>query len=115
MAAAVVTPFLTVDEYLHTTYRPDVDYIDGHIEERNPGEFDHGSLTLRIARLLDDRRLDWHIRVALETRVQVGAHRFRVPDVCVTRADLPREQILRTPPIRGTLTGRYTAQNAQTL
>ena len=37
--------------------------------------------------------------MALETRVQVKATRFRVPDVCVLAADAPTEQILRHPPL----------------
>ena len=33
-----------VEEYLKTTYRPDCDYIDGEVLERNVGEFKHGRL-----------------------------------------------------------------------
>ncbi len=28
-------------EYLNTAYHPDCDYINGHLQERNWGEFDH--------------------------------------------------------------------------
>ena len=34
--------FISVREYLGTSYRPDCEYIDGRIEERNLGEYDHG-------------------------------------------------------------------------
>ncbi len=34
MATAVHIP---LSEYLQTTYRPDRDYIDGELKERNPG------------------------------------------------------------------------------
>jgi Uma2 family endonuclease len=34
-----------------------------------------------------------------EIRIQVRERHFRVPDVCVTDAHLPREQIIRTPPL----------------
>ena len=44
--------FLSVEQYLNTTYRPDVDYVDGEIEERNLGEFDHGDLQPAIGALL---------------------------------------------------------------
>ena len=37
---ATVTTLLSIDEYLHTSYKPDVDFVDGEIEERNLGEFD---------------------------------------------------------------------------
>jgi len=32
---------VSVDEYLHTSYDPDCDYVDGAIVERNVGERDH--------------------------------------------------------------------------
>ena len=41
-ATAVTVPVeLTMDEYLHTMYHPDCDFVDGHLEERNLGEFEH--------------------------------------------------------------------------
>lgn len=33
---------ISVSEYLRTTYRPDCDYIDGDVKERNVGEQPHG-------------------------------------------------------------------------
>ncbi len=99
MATATTTPFLSIAEYLHTTYRPDVDYVDGHLEERNLGEYDHGTLILRIARLLDDGCDAWNIRVGVDVRLQVAPNRFRVPDISVTSRATPKEQILRHPPL----------------
>ncbi len=32
---------ISVEEYLHTVYRPDVEYVDGEIQERNVGEIEH--------------------------------------------------------------------------
>jgi hypothetical protein len=37
----------SVDEYLSTTYRPDCDYVDGRVVERNVGELDHSILMAR--------------------------------------------------------------------
>ena len=36
-----VVALIPVEEYLSTAYRPDCDYIDGEIHERNVGERDH--------------------------------------------------------------------------
>ncbi len=33
--------FLSLGEYLQTTYRPDREYIDGELKERNVGKWDH--------------------------------------------------------------------------
>ena len=32
---------ISVEQYLATSYRPDCDYVDGRIEERNLGKLDH--------------------------------------------------------------------------
>src|ERR1700710_2743353 len=92
---AHLSKLISVDEYLNTTYRPDVEYLDGVIEERNLGEFDHGDLQLALGSLLRLRQQEWAIRVVVETRVQVAPTRFRVPDVCVLRAGLERERVIR--------------------
>jgi Uma2 family endonuclease len=96
MATSTLVP---VSEYLATAYRPDCDYVDGQVQERNLGELDHGSLQLAIAVLLNNKRHEWQIRVVPELRVQVTADRFRVPDICVLSADAPREQVVRSAPL----------------
>jgi hypothetical protein len=35
---------VSIGEYLATVYRPDCDFVDGVIEERNWGENDHAGL-----------------------------------------------------------------------
>jgi Uma2 family endonuclease len=88
---------ISVEEYLRTAYRPDCDYVDGHIEERNLGEQDHSNLQMALSAYLYARRKQWGIKVLPEQRVQVRANRFRVPDVCVVLGDTA-EQILTRPP-----------------
>jgi Uma2 family endonuclease len=88
---------VSVKEYLSTSYDPDVDYVDGVIEERNLGEFDHASLQMAIAAYFYARRKQLGITVVPEQRVQVSPTRFRIPDVCVTLGH-PGEQIFTKPP-----------------
>ncbi len=90
---------ISIDEYLNTTYRPDVDYVDGYIEERNLGEFDHGDLQLEIGSFLRVRQQKWSIRVVTETRVRVSATRVRIPDVCILEAGRKRERVISHPPL----------------
>jgi hypothetical protein len=35
---------VSVSEYLSTSYRPDCDYVDGVVLQRNFGEYDHARL-----------------------------------------------------------------------
>lgn len=90
-------PHVTVEEYLHTVYEPDCDYVDGRIEERNLGEYDHGLLQAALSFLFMKNRAEWGVQAVSEVRTQVKSTRFRVPDISVLRSDAPREQIIRHP------------------
>ena len=96
MATTVLIP---VSAYLRTVYRPDCDYVDGEVQERNLGELDHSDLQVRLTQLFLNADKQNEIRVNTELRTQVKATRFRVPDVCVLRRRAPREQVLQTPPL----------------
>lgn len=93
------TTFVPVEEYLRTSYRPDRDYVDGEVEERNLGEQWHSAVQSMIAAIFKQHRAAWLLRSLTEQRVQVEERKFRVPDVCVVSATQPFEPILHTPPI----------------
>ncbi len=88
---------ISAEEYLASSFRPDCDYVDGHIEERNLGEWNHSTLQLRIGSYLLSKYESDGVQVATVLRVQVKATRFRIPDVCVVLGN-PGEQILTKPP-----------------
>ena len=69
------TTLIPVEEYLHTSSRPDRDYVDGLVLERHLG-----------------------ITVWTEWRVQVKPTRFRIPDVCIVRGPEPEEPVLTSRP-----------------
>ena len=85
---------ISVEEYLHTAYNPDCEYIDGVIQERNVGELDH-ALVQRQLLFVFDR---FGLLAIPEWRFQVSPTRYRVPDVIVT-IRRPREQILTSAPL----------------
>jgi Uma2 family endonuclease len=89
--------FVTVEEYLHTSYRPDCEYVDGRVEERNLGEYDHGLLQILLGQLFMNHREAWGVRAVMNVRTQVKRKRFRVPDLSILRADAPRERIIAHP------------------
>ena len=97
--SATVPPLLSIDQYLSTTYRPDVDYIDGYIEERNLGETDHAKLQTRLAVFLCRNEEEWGTVAMAEVRVQVSPTRFRIPDVCVVREGDANEPIVTAAPL----------------
>src|SRR5579872_2044023 len=91
------TALVSVEEYLSTSYDPDVEYVDGELVGRNVGEVDHSKLQLKIGSYLD-RMERKGISVYPECRVQMGSKRFRVPDLCVLVGQEPESQIIRVPP-----------------
>ena len=88
---------VSVHEYLSTSYRPDCDYVDGVVRERNLGETDHSLLQMEIGHYYRSRRRQWGLWALVEQRVQVAATRFRIPDVCLVLGK-PADPIIRTPP-----------------
>lgn len=95
MSAATVVP---LSEYLNTSYRPDCDYLEGELLERNVGEWDHARLQMLLSRYLSNREKQWGILVVPEQRVQVKAKRFRVPDITVLTGTRPAGGIITEPP-----------------
>jgi len=89
---------ISVDEYLKTSYRPDCEYVDGEVLERNVGEWDHGRLQALLLKFLLPYEDESGYLTVPEQRVQVKLTRFRIPDLTVVRGE-PGEQILTSPPL----------------
>jgi Uma2 family endonuclease len=98
MASVTPTP-ISVSEYLHTSYRPDCDYVDGRVEERNLGELDHAELQRAFLLYLLPHEPEWKIRALPEIRIHaIGTH-YRIADVAIVSVTAPREQVIETPPL----------------
>ncbi len=93
------TTHVSIEEYLHTSYRPDVDYVSGELQERNMGEYDHGAVQAALISWFRAHRNDWNLRVIPELRFQTRADRFRIPGVMVLDRNAPIEQIITRAPI----------------
>jgi Uma2 family endonuclease len=88
MSTATLVP---VEEYLNTSYDPDVEYVDGVLMERNVGDWLH-SLIQRNLILAFGRRYPT-IYAVPELRSQTMQTRYRLPDVCAPLAP-PRTKYL---------------------
>jgi Uma2 family endonuclease len=90
---------ISVEEYLSTVYEHDCEYVDGVIEERDLGEFEHAFLQAILIGIFLKNREEWRILPLPEQRVQTQRDHFRVPDVTILRVGAPREQIITHPPL----------------
>ena len=88
---------VSIEEYLHSGFQPDREYVDGEIQERNLGEKDHSGVQKRVIGFFLRLEGTTELRVWPEQRVQVKPTHFRVPDVCVTIRE-PEEQVFTEPP-----------------
>jgi Uma2 family endonuclease len=99
MAATSQSAYVPVEVYLNSSFEPDAEYVDGIIEARPMGEYEHSSWQHAIEFWFAQHAKQWEIRVRPELRVQVSAGNFRVPDVTILDRNLPVEQVITHPPI----------------
>lgn len=91
MTSAVAT---SLEEYLEITYRPDREYIDGEVREKNTGSWEHSRVQLILAAWFFTHEIAWGTTSATEWRTQVSGTRVRLPDVIVTvQRQQPRVQV----------------------
>jgi Uma2 family endonuclease len=95
MATALHIP---LDEYLGISYRPDREYVDGEIRERNVGKWEHARVQWLLAGWFGAHEREWGIVGSTEQRVRVSASRVRVPDLVVLRAGA-QPDVLTNPPL----------------
>jgi Uma2 family endonuclease len=96
--ATAINP-TAIDEYLHTSYEPDCDYVDGEIQERNLGELDHGDVQGALAQWFRNHGKEWNIRAIPELRIRVATTRVRVADIAILSRQEPIEQVPTRPPL----------------
>lgn len=99
MAASAQPNRVPVEVYLRTSWEPDAEFVDGVIEERPMGQYDHSSWQHAIELWFARHAKEWNIRVRPELRVQVTPDSYRVPDVTILDRNQPVEQIVTHPPI----------------
>jgi Uma2 family endonuclease len=105
---------LSLDEYLNTSYHPDCDFVDGRLEHRRPpegfytekeieelfvGEWEHNRIQMLMGMWFGMREEIWPMKAVTEQRIYVSPTRIRVCDVCLVRAEAPRERVTLTAPL----------------
>jgi Uma2 family endonuclease len=89
---------IPVSEYLQTAFRPDREYVDGEILERNVGKWQHARIQWLLALWFGRHESRWNVIGSTEQRIQVSATRVRVPDLVILRPG-PQPDVLTEPPL----------------
>ena len=94
---ATATQIVELSEYLETSYRPDREYIDGELRERNVGKWDHARLQWLIGGWFLNHETAWDIIGSTEQRIRVSETRVRIPDLVVLRPGTQQETLTHPP------------------
>ncbi len=98
-AVAATQTMMSLEEYLTGDFEPDADFVDGFLEERSAGQFDHSSWQEALQAWFRLHYPEWQLRARPELRNRISQTRYRVPDVAVMDMRLPVEQIVNAPPV----------------
>ena len=79
-----VGTLIPVEEYLRTSYDPDVEYVDGVLVERNAGDWMHSLVQSNLIYALQHQYPG--VFTVPELRSKTAENRYRLPDVCVLLA-----------------------------
>jgi len=90
---------IPLDLYLRRTYRPDCDYIDGEVRERNAGYYPHSATMGIVGSMLHEFAKAIGTVALLSVRVRVSDDCVLVPDICLAHRTQPREDVIVTPPL----------------
>jgi len=93
------TTIISLEQYLHETWDPDREFVDGEVLERNMGEKDHAAWQGALIFWLRNFRQSANIRVYPELRLQTTPTHFRIPDVMAIDRNAPDEQIITHAPL----------------
>lgn len=96
---ATTPALMSIEQYLRTSFSPDADFVEGEIQERNLGEFEHARLQWLLAAFFAANEKAMGFVGVVEQRIRVANDRVRICDVALLRANAPREKITATPPL----------------
>jgi Uma2 family endonuclease len=88
---------ITLEQYLQTPYEPDAEYVNGEVEERNVGEYDHNVVQRAILLWFHRRDKEWKTRTIQEQRTRLRSGNVRIPDVSVWPREVPVQPVFSKP------------------
>ena len=96
MATKIQTP---IEDYLHTSFKPDREYLDGEVVERNVGNDPHSEAQWRLCLAFGKLNEKHPVHGRPELRVRVTDSHYRIVDLAVYVGEKPSELVPSTPPL----------------
>ena len=99
MASAPTLPIVSVDEYLNTSYEPDVEYVDGVLVEKGMPTIAHNFLGRLLLFWFAQYEAPFRFTVMYDVRTQIiERHRYRLPDIMLCPEPLPKGSLVNVVP-----------------
>jgi Uma2 family endonuclease len=99
MAVLPIPVILSVDEYLNSSYRPDMEYVDGVLVERGMPTIAHGLLQKILIQRFGQYERTLRFQPLPEVRTQIVERaRYRIPDVMLCPRPLPTGKVMTSVP-----------------
>jgi Uma2 family endonuclease len=92
------TTHIPLSEYLETSYRPDREYVNGELRERNVGKFEHARVQALMASWFASHEREWGVIVITGQRIKAAPTKVRIPDLAILAAG-PQPDTLVDPPL----------------
>ncbi len=89
---------ISMEEYLRASYRPDCEYIDGELLERNVGKWEHARVQCWLAAWFVNHEAAWDVMASTEWRTRVAQTRVRIPDLVLVKPG-KQPDVLAQPPV----------------
>jgi Uma2 family endonuclease len=100
MAALPDAPVIPVDEYLNSSYRPDLEYVDGLLVERGVPTILHSLLQMLLIQYLSQYQKALRFLPLPEARTRIIERaRYRIPDILLCALPLPTGKIVTSIPL----------------
>jgi Uma2 family endonuclease len=99
MAAVPASPLLPVDEYLNSSFHPDMEFVDGSLVERSMPTVLHGLFQALLAGYFRMHRKEFRFAVLSEARTQIIERaRYRIPDITLVPLPVTKDKVVTRPP-----------------
>lgn len=93
--ATAPTALVSVDEYINTSYHPDVEFVDGVLVEKGMPTVFHQLLSAILLVWFRNYEKEFRIKALADVRTQITERaRYRLPDVMVYTTPAPITRIM---------------------
>jgi Uma2 family endonuclease len=100
MASAPTLPFVSVDEYLNTSYEHDMEYVDGMLVERGMPTVAHSLLQRLLMKWFSRFDEEMGLMALQEVRTEIIKRaRYRIPDTMLCALPLPGGKVCDIVPL----------------